>query len=171
MDEVRSILQDGPIILEKKDRESSSLDDASRKELMWEAREEKLIQGWIEKCFEKSRNHISRCHSFKIRYHFWGGLSVFTPILFGGLIRLSNFKFQLETIGFILSGLTSAINVFFDFNGLRSKHLEYACKYEDFAHTMQAELVKPKRNRAACDMFLARCELQLGSLNRSSPDI
>lgn len=149
-----------------------SEDDPLRKELLWQQREENHILTWVDRAEEKSVRHDQAGKRFKSKHHFFGSLSVLFPIVFSALSQVDlQSELPVTTIGFVVSSLLSATCAFFNFSGLCAQHLEFANRYEEYANQLKTELCKPKSGRIACDVFLARNEMQLNSLNRSAPDL
>ena len=150
---------------------ANSEDDPLRKELLWEGREEKHVRSWIDEAVDRSNRHEKAGKSFKRKHKCFGSLSVLVPIVFSAFTQVKHVEQIVTTVGFVCSSLLSATCAFFNFSGLCTQHLEFANRYEEYANSLRTEVCKPKANRIACDVFLARNEMQLNSLNRSAPDL
>jgi hypothetical protein len=150
--------------------DSSSADDPTRKELLWETREESLLETWCATAKQKSEEHANAAIRNKWLNKFWGISSLLTNVLFtgGSMIKTPDY---VPTIGFIVTGTLSAICTFFEFSSKRERHDDYSNKYAEFCNALRVELCKPKASRIACDVFLVKNEMTLNSLNRSAPDM
>jgi hypothetical protein len=150
--------------------ESSSIDDPLRKELLWENREESLIEAWCVLANQKSEGHAKAAIRYKRLNTFWGMSSLLMNVLFAGgsMIQLPEY---IPTIGFVVTGSLAAVCTFFEFAGKREQHNDYSKKYAEFCNALKVEMCKPKAFRIACDVFLAKTEMTLNSLNRSAPDL
>ena len=152
---------------------TSSAPDAERLELLWEKSEESVITKWLDEAETRSVDHGIMGKRKKLFHKVFGSRSVVFPIVFAGLSQL---KLQLEypvisTVGFILTGVISALLAFFRFDGLTQKHFEYEAKYYEYALMIRSELCKPRTHRIACDVFLKEAQLKLCTLNHSAPDL
>jgi hypothetical protein len=154
----------------KIDVSESSQDDPLRKELLWESREETLLETWCCLAKQKSHDHANAATQYKRLSKMWGITSLLMNILFAGIVQIDLPEY-VPTIGFILTGSLAAISTFFEFPATYERHNDYASKYGEFVNSLSVELCKPKSYRIACDVFLARNEMKLNSLNRSAPDL
>lgn len=151
--------------------ESSSNDDPLRKELLWETREESLIEAWCALAIKKSTDHDKAATQFKRLNKIWGLSSLLCNIAFAGLSQLENIPDFAPTVGFITTGALVAVCTFFEFGTKYQQHSDYCNKYQEFTNSLKVELCKPKSHRIACDVFLAKNQSRLNSLNRSAPDL
>jgi hypothetical protein len=69
----------------------------------------------------------------------------------------------------MLSGLFSGISMFFNFGKKTELHSNYSNKYFELANEIDSELIKPKRFRVACDVYMERTKLRYNSLCKHSP--
>jgi hypothetical protein len=153
------------------DVSESSSDDPLRKELLWEKREETLIETWCSIAKNKSDKHTKTAIRYKQLNKFWGLSNLLCNILFVGIVQINVLPKYSPTIGFMITGGIAAVCTFFEFAGKREQHNEYSNKYMEFINCLKVEMCKPKGWRVACDVFLARNEMILNSLNRSAPDL
>lgn len=149
----------------------SSLDDEQRKELLWEKREEQLIQKWIDDCKNRSDKHAKKAKQYKLKYACVGLPSVLIPIILGGLspvVQCHSLEYSL-----ILSsaGLFSGCLMFFNFGKKEMEHNTYSNKFFKLVNEVEMELSKPKRHRIACDVYMERVKNEYNSLVMSSPDL
>ena len=149
----------------------SSLDDEQRKELLWERREEQLLQKWVDDCKNRSNKHSKKAKEYKIKYACVGLPSILIPIILGGLspvIKCHTLEYSLVLMS---SGLFSGVNMFFNFGKKEVENATYANKYFKLVNDVEAELSKPKKNRVACDVYLESVKNQFNSLVLSAPDL
>lgn len=157
-------------LVDMREDAASDSKDCVRTELMWERREEDLIDEWIKLCDQRSVCHDKAAHYQRRNYRVFGALAVFTPITFGGVTQFYTDPL-VSMCGFVITGLTSAVSTFFNFGHKMSEHFDYAAKYEELRREMKVEVCRPRRFRSPCDVFLARTEMKLNSLTRGAPDI
>lgn len=149
----------------------SSLDDDARKELLWERREEQLIEKWIDDCKIRSDKHCKKAKEFKIKYACVGLPSVLIPIVLGGLSPVIPCHTLEYSLVLMLAGLFSGVGLFFNFGKKEMEHHTYSNKFFKLITEIEAELSKPKRHRIACDVYIERVKNEYGSLTLASPDL
>ena len=64
---------------------NSSHDDTSRKELLWENREENIIEEWRQRCLVRSEAHGVKGKIMKRRYTYCSIPSILIPVVTSGL--------------------------------------------------------------------------------------
>ena len=144
--------------------------DQTRLDLLWEDREEAIVSQWTSLCSERSGAHRKAAQSQRTRHRVFGALAIFTPIIFSGVTQYHT-EPAVTMIGFVLTGLTSAMNTFFNFSQKMTEHFDYAARYEEMGREISVEVCKPRRFRGACDVFMARCEMKLNALTRNGPTL
>ena len=149
----------------------SSLDDEQRKELLWERREEDVIQKWVDDCRLRSDKHGKKAKQYKIKYACVGIPSILIPIILGGLSPVIPCH-TLEYSLFLMSaGVFSGINMFFNFGKKQGEHNTYSNKFFKLVNDVEMELSKPKRHRIACDVYMEKVKNEYNALVLSSPDL
>lgn len=68
-------------------------------------------------------------------------------------------------------GILSGINTFFNYGKKENLHNQYQGLYDELACFIQHELVKPKKYRIACDVFLEKINNKMSNLNNHAPII
>lgn len=134
----------------------SSIDDEHRKELLWERREEIVINKWCEDCVIKSVYHHKKGKYNKILYSLFGIPPIIIPIVLGGVSSLIPCHSLLYSVGMMCVGILSGVSVFFNFGKKAQEHSEYENRFFELGNEMETELCKPKRHRVACDVYLER---------------
>jgi len=152
------------------ERKSTTSEDVSREEMPWETRTEILLRKWIELCESRANQHDAKGKLNKNKFRFLGVLTILLPTVFGGITQV----FPLPTLvamGFISSGVLSGVSALFNFGGNYIEHMVFAAKYVDLARNVTTELIKRRRLRLACDVFLKSTEMALNALTTQAPDI
>ena len=149
----------------------SSKDDESRKELLWETREENVLNKWKNEMSNLSEEHNVSGRYYKKLYSIINLPATIIPIVLGGVnSKLGNYEF-LQTILMILSGSLIGVSTFYNLGQLYSSHFEFENKYDTLSRELEKELQKPKRHRMACDLYMERIYLKYSSLNANAPDM
>ena len=149
----------------------SSLDDEQRKELLWERREEQLVQKWLDDCRLRSVKHGKKAKEYKIKYVCVGLPSVLIPIILGGLSPVIPCHTLEYSLVLMLAGLFSGVGLFFNFGKKEVEHNNYSNKFFKLVNDVEMELSKPKRHRIACDVYMEKIKNEYNALVLSSPDL
>jgi len=147
-----------------------SLDDPARQELLWTNRQEGLFDSWRTLCRNRSQEHQQHAKYNKWKHRALGITMVIVPAVLSGVTQIYDASW-LVAFGFTASSIMSGVQSLFNYGGLYIQHSEFSAKYEDFKREIDAELIKPKANRVACDVYLKSCEMTLNSLTRQAPDM
>jgi hypothetical protein len=149
----------------------SSIDDDARKELLWEKREEQLIQKWVDDCKIRSNKHGKKAKEYKVKYACVGLPSVLIPIVLGGLSPVIPCHTLEYSLVLMCAGLFSGCLMFFNFGKKEIEHNTYANKFFKLLNEVEAELSKPKRHRIACDVYMEKVKNEYNALVLASPDL
>jgi hypothetical protein len=142
----------------------SSIDDENRKELLWEKREEKLLLKWVTDMRKRSLEHDRLGRKNKLLYSVLGVPPILIPIVLGGLTPILECNTLVYSVGMIVTGLFSAINIFFNFSKKTQQHFESQKKMFELALDIETELSKPKHHRVACSIYMDRVKLSYNLL-------
>ena len=156
-------------IVKEIDESVSSKDDESRKELLWERREEILLSKWSKSMINSSKEHyIKGKRTKKIN----NTLNVVTILI---SLSSSIFKTELDKIPLLshsIMYMTSAligITSFFNLSKRQEQHFQYEQKYKELSNEIDKEMAKPKRHRIACDVYLQKIMSEMNKLDSSAP--
>jgi hypothetical protein len=149
----------------------SSTDNADRKELLWESRQEELLKQWVNSCKIKSVQHDIHGKKNKIKFAIFAVPSILTPIILGGVSSVLPSNSLGYSLGMMGSGIFSGIGLFFNYGKRAQLHFEYSNKFSDLATDIEVELCKPKRHRIACDVYLERTRLCFSALCGQAPNL
>ena len=149
----------------------SSFDDVQRKELLWESREEELINKWIDDCKIRCEKHNKKSKEYKIKYASVGLPSILIPIVLGGLSPIIQCQTLEYSLVLMTAGIFSGVGMFFNFGKKQVEHNMYANKFFKLVTEVESELAKPKKNRIACDVYIEKVKNEYNSLVLSSPDL
>jgi len=148
---------------------SGSHDNDHRVELMWEAREEDVIQDWMDVAKNKEIYHNDKGRSYKNLYALFALPAMLIPIVISGVGEELDPYPGLRSAMLILSGCIAGVSAFFNFGSKMSRHFEYEGLYGQFYAELQVELSKPKANRIQCDVFLQKYLDRFNQLNNTAP--
>ena len=145
--------------------------DVGRQELPWENREEKQIELWRDQCSVASRLHALKAKQFKRLYHCTSIPAILLPILGSTFASLSYQSRYIDAGLLLTTGCLVAINTFFNFGHKQSDHSEYHNRYQELVSNIDKEMVKPKRLRIACDVYLEYVCCKMSRLKAGAPDL
>ena len=149
---------------------SNGSKDDNREELPWEEREENLIKKIAVKCEDFIAKHDRCAKHHKTMFVVFGLPAMLIPIVLAGINPFIKNRFELLMSGLLVcSGVLTGISQFFNFGKKTQAHLEYIGRYSELLLMIEVELVKPKRFRIPCDVFLERVSKQFGDLNANAP--
>jgi len=150
---------------------SDSMDDPERKELLWEEREEKVIEAWQEHCRVASKAHGRKARVMKKRYTCVTLPSILIPVAISGFSTMLTER-PLATSGLmVIVSFFSGISGFLNLGQLTEKHFQFQALYADLALDIETEMCRPKRMRGPCDVFLEHVRSQLSKLDLSAPNL
>ena len=145
--------------------------DIDREELKWEEREETQIGLWRDQSQVQSRLHGLRAKRCKRFYHMTSVPAVLFPIVGSTLNSFDFMPLHLDAGLLLVTGCLVAMNTFFNFGKKESDHSEYENRYQELVSTIDKEMVKPKRLRIACDVFLEQVCSQVARLKAGAPGL
>lgn len=173
MSELNIVIDNNKDLMDKKlditPPSSSSKDDETRKELLWESREEEVLHKWKDEMYLQSKAHRENGKKYKKLYALCGVPATLIPIV------LSSFQNEIDEYPIVQSMLLLAtgffvgISTFFNLGKRFSQHFEYENRYDELAREMDKELSKPKRHRIACDVYMEKMYMKYTGLNKSAP--
>ena len=149
---------------------SNSKDDESRKELLWESREEDLLKRWMSEMKESSIKQGKKARETKKLYALFGVPATLVPIVLSGLSSLE-IDPLVNSLLMIMTGSLIGISTFFNLGKKFAQHFEYEHKYDELARELEKELKKPKRHRIACDVYMEKIYMTYNGLNARAPAI
>jgi hypothetical protein len=153
-----------------KDGDSNSSTDALREELPWEEREEKLIKEIIADCTIAEMVHEVKSKRCKMFYVLFGLPAIILPMVAALMSEYLPEKNKMSvSVVLVFASILSATQQFFNFGKKAQSHSEYSGKFSELALSTRVEIVKPKRFRVACDVFLERVSRNMIELKNSAP--
>ena len=146
-----------------------------RDELPWEEREEEQVHVWRQQSTELSRQHGLNSKRHKKMHRCISVPSILIPIIGGSLGSLPIVPAEVQlymNAGLLLvTGVLVALNTFFNFAKKHTQHSEYENRYLELVDVIDREMVKPKRFRPPCDVFLEAVSRQMARLKAGAPDL
>ena len=158
-----------PITDEDKPRSLSSKDDSSRKELLWELREEELMLKWKEEMKTQANLHRKKGRQIKKLYAVFGLPASLIPIILSGLSEQFENHMLAYNLLMIFSGTLVGISTFFNLGKRFTQHFQYEHRYLELALDIEKEIRKPKRFRQPCDVYMEAVYLKYCNLNGQAP--
>lgn len=146
-----------------------SVDDNSRKEMLWSLRPEKQLLVWKTDIGKKKEKHFQTGNKNKKLFIIFGIPTITIPAVIAGLNGVIELLPITISILMICSSIISAIASFMNFGKKSQMHFEYESKYSELETEIEVELCKHKIDRIACDVFLERIFNRYNALNSSAP--
>lgn len=150
---------------------SQSQDDNQRKELLWENREEELLEHWKTEMYNNSKLHRKSGKKLKRLYAIFGVPATLIPIIMSGLTTQLKEYPLVQSLLMIIAGALVGVSTFFNLGKRFAQHFEYEHKYDELARELEKELRKPKRHRLACDVYMEKIYMKYSGLNARAPMI
>jgi len=162
-------MSDIKVQLERSDTPESK--DESRKELLWEAREEELLLKWKIEMEQNSKNHLRSGQKYKRLYAIFGVPATLIPIVMSGMTNQLEAYPLVQSLLMVTTGALVGISTFFNLGKKFAKHFEYQNRYDELSREIEKELKKPKKARLACDIYMERIYMKYSSLNARAPNV
>lgn len=151
------------------DNSLSSKDDTTRREVMWDSKNENVIKKWIEEMREQANKHYKAGKKQK-RLHEWITVpSILIPVIASGLTPILQPYPYISTGLMLTVGILTGINGFYNFASKKEKHLSYEGLYSTLIIDIEKELSKHKRDRLAVDVYLENISMKKINLDLSAP--
>ena len=147
----------------------SSNDDPDRKELLWEKREEVILEEWRQRMVVNSDKHEKMGKKMKRRYQVCTLPAIIIPVVASSLSNILQ-PYPLATAGtMLLTSIFTGINGFFNFGSKTEQHFHYQAAYTQLANEVQKEMCKPKALRPPCDVYLQKIMSKMNELDANAP--
>lgn len=160
----------GPNTISPHISSSSSVDDPSRLELMWQSREEQQIKSWQQTCMETAEAHKKKSHLLKCMYNALSIPMILLPLVIGSFTIYIVNPIVMASILLVIS-FCNGLLIFFNLGRLIQLHHQFEAEYRELYINIERTLCKPKKNRIACDMYLERISGALTSLDKRAPTL
>jgi hypothetical protein len=147
-------------------------DDPSRKELLWEKREEEHLRMIAAACGDLSKRHDARGAVCRSNYVSLGLPAAVLPLVGSAVVEYVPKEYSfIVTIIMLLAAVASALNTFLDWGRKSQRHSEFAGRYGELVNEIESQLCRPKAGRIACDIMLERVKERYGHLNTGAPPL
>lgn len=151
------------------DDDEYDVDDAERRELLWSKTQEDYIIKIKLNCKLQSEKHYRTGKKQQKLYDILSIPPIILPIIMSGLTDVSKEFPLVNTFCFITVGVLSAMNSFLNLGKNSQENFDYESKFTELVNEINLELVKPKKYRIACDVFLERVTLKYNQLVKDEP--
>ena len=149
----------------------SSKDDLNRKELLWESREEVLLEKWMLDMFDSSKKQGICGKKYKKLYAVFGVPSILMPLIMSGFTAQLEKQPLISSLLMITTGSLIGISTFFNLGKRFTQHFEYEHRYYELALEIEKEMKKPKKHRIACDVYIEKIYMTYCGLNARAPNV
>lgn len=152
---------------------SQASEDRIRAEEPWDERNEALVGGWLNDTKTKVQLHSKSGYIFKHKNVKWGLPSVIIPVIMSpiSLMVTGNNSDTIKAVMFLLVGLFTGVHSFFKYGEQSQKHFNHASRYEELVNNIAVEMHKHRAFRTQADVFIAKTQSHLHTLNDSAPII
>jgi hypothetical protein len=128
---------------------SMSSNDCDRSELLWQRREEDLIQKWRKHCIVESKLHGEKARRVKKHYTALSIPAIILPLILSGFSPLLQSFPLVNGITLMVVGVLTGLNSFLNLGKKTQCHFQYESLYGDLALEIEAEICRPKAFRVA----------------------
>jgi hypothetical protein len=166
---MHTLTEEESVRLKVNSKSDSSKDRESRKELLWESREEDLILGWGTRLKTASKAHELKGKKMKQYYTLVSLPAILIPVVASSLSNILQ-PYPLAMSGAMLTtSIFTGLNGFFNLGARTQLHFEYEYAYNKLANEIDSELCKPKASRIACDLYLCQILSEMNRLDSTAP--
>jgi len=145
-----------------------------RKNEKWSQAHEELLVKWRESSTKAAEEHNKSAKVNKSKHVIFGLPAILIPIVLSPVSIALDGNGALpyvSMVGFVTSGLFSAIHTFFDYSGKTQRHFDFEARYSDVVSTIDFELSKSRQYRRDSDEFLMDIQKTFDYLGSSAPDL
>ena len=150
---------------------SSSLDDADRKELLWESREQAVVERWQKHCKTQSVLHGTKARVVKKRYQCLSIPAILIPVCLSGFSSVLDDLPLVNSGAMVLTSVLTGLSSFLNLGKRTADHYNAEALYADLSLSIETEMCKPKSMRQACDVYLEKIRSNISKLDLSSPNL
>lgn len=155
----------------KKEEDEEVEPDAVREELKWMSDIEKTILGWEATARENVIKHGKMKKYYKRIYNVFGGITAALPIAVGFVN--AGVGENSRTLMSVLMGCTGVlVGIYERINAGKKaeQYSHYEYQYSQLANEIHSEMIKPRRNRPAADVYLQKILDRVNSIDSGAPD-
>ena len=130
--------------------DSLSLDDANRKKLLWDERNETFLKDIQRKAIERGNTQLKKAKHKRILYIFFGIPCIIIPLLLSILNYIvidKNIMLYINSISLVINVIFSSINTFMNYGKMIEQHCLFKNKFNELNINIQSELMKPKKKK------------------------
>jgi len=150
---------------------SDSIDNLNRLELLWEHREELVIETFAKDCIDRSLKHSIKAEKMK-KLNISFTIPTFSiPIILSGLSEILTDHVIINNILLISVGILSGTQALLKFGEKYQRNSLYSNLFKELSDEISVEISKPKKHRVACDVYLERIRLKYSNLVNQAPDL
>ncbi len=159
---------------------SSSANFRTVKEEPWGRRIESYLLDVMKACEEKSSQHDEAGYFFKSKKVKWGlpmvivpaicsPLSLMLAAIRGGECGEFTVSDYLNSLGFMVTALFTAVYGFFDYGMKYQQHFNHSYIFGRINSKVKAEMVKHRKFRRQADVFMVEVNMELDNAIRNEP--
>ena len=153
------------ILIETTPRSSS--DDPDRREMLWKARIEELVERTRDDATAAASTHEKAARKARLLYQCIGLPTVLIPMSLS--VAAQFLPEALVTTMMVVSGLCAGVNAFLDYGSKSQRHFEYSNRWLELSSTILFEMAKGRSDRCAADVFLERLRIRSAALRAAEP--
>lgn len=147
---------------------------SNRQEESWNIENEKLLKAWKKECDDRNTQHDLSGYYYK-KLTNWFSIPPIIVNLF-----MSAFTTKLTqsphvdlilTFWFVVAGIFSAVNVYFNFAQRQEKHFFFSVLYEEVSRDIRSQLTKKHKYRCEVDLYVQKIEMKMQQYKLTEPVI
>lgn len=149
--------------------------DIDRVEEPWDVKNEEYLIKIIDECKKNSVLHEKAGYFYKHKSEIFVLPTLIISMILAPMTNIINDNERIlniiNTVGFIIIGILTAINKFYNFQKKEILHFNYQQKYNTVKTDIEQTLVKKRKHRIQADLFTQEIILTFDFLNQQAPVI
>ena len=155
---------------EHSNESSSNNDNSQRCEVMWEERQETLLEIWKNQINSNCITHGTKAKWNKRLYYIFAIPGVVIPVTLGLLQPHVGPEYDLMLTFFLIaSTVCSGISSLFNFGKMQQEHNTLQSSYKDLNEEINYIISLKKADRTAADVTMTRIRMRMSHLDEIAP--
>lgn len=152
----------------------------------WNDEHEKFLKNVRKEAYKQAKDHKHCGFTYQCWYNLFGLPTVIIPILMTPFnmifaqqkyddcddeTQIMSTAEYINAFSFLVIGIFTSITQFFKFAERYQLHFQFENVYNDIKTDIDTELVKSRKFRSPCDVFIAKIQMRMDHADKMSPVI
>lgn len=149
-------------------------EDDTRSDEPWNDKNEGLLKNRLDDIRRTAKLHENSGYYFGFKHKLIGIPALIIPVVMSPASALFRDSYAMSYIGpcmFLLSGILSSLNTFYNPSIRSGQHFQFNARYSDLITEIETELGKTRRFRTQSDVFMMKVQMTMENLGGSAPCI